>query len=366
MPFSYHAPAAKSKTPSARVPRALCYHGRVSIEDGAQVTTAFHDLTPDAVIAIVERALGVRCTNLFRPLNSYINRVYELEREDGGGLVAKFYRPGRWSHEALLDEHDFMRELVASEVPVVAPLPLLEGGTLGCDAGMHFAVYPKKSGRTFDEYTDEQWLELGRLIGRVHAVGARLRPRDRITMAPDRSTRAHVDYVLAGGFIPQDLAGRFAELTGAFIEEAAPQFAGAEMIAIHGDCHISNLIYRPGESFYIIDFDDMAVGPPVQDFWMLLPGYRGESLAEIDLFLEGYETFRRFDRRTLGLIGPLRAMRFIHYMAWCAHQVVEDGHSRVAPDFGTRAYWEREMSDLEQQMERVRAAQRRDGDDQPA
>ena len=137
-----------------------------------QGRTAFHELTPDAVIGIVERALGVRCTNLFRPLNSYINRVYELEREDGGGLVAKFYRPGRWSREALLDEHDFMRELVASEVPVIAPLPLLAGGTLGCDEGMHFAVYPKKSGRTFDEYTDEQWLELGRLLGRVHTVGA--------------------------------------------------------------------------------------------------------------------------------------------------------------------------------------------------
>jgi len=133
------------------------------------------------------------------------------------------------------------------------------------------------------------------------------------------------------------------------------------MIAIHGDCHVSNLIYRPGESFFIIDFDDMAVGPPVQDFWMLLPGYRGDSLVEIDLFLEGYETFRPFDRRTLQLIGPLRAMRFIHYVAWCAHQVAEDGHSRVAPDFGTQAYWLRELNDLEQQMERVRAGLRHAG-----
>ncbi|HWR97235.1 MAG TPA: serine/threonine protein kinase [Candidatus Methanoperedens sp.] len=322
--------------------------------------TAFHDLTPDVVIASVEAALGVRCTNLFRPLNSYINRVYELEREDGGLLVAKFYRPGRWSREALLDEHDFMRELVASEVPIVAPLELRGGGTLGSRDGMHFAVYPKKSGRVFDEYTAEQWVELGRLIGRVHVVGSRLRPRDRITLAPDRSTRGHVDFILAGGFVPPDLAGRFGEVTGAFITDAAPLFGACEMIAIHGDCHTSNLIYRPGESFFIIDFDDMAIGPPVQDFWMLLPGYRGESLAEIDDFLEGYETFRPFDRRTLGLIGPLRAMRFIHYMAWCAHQVAEDGHSRVAPDFGTRPYWLRELADLEVQVERVRAGLRRE------
>ncbi|HEY5997759.1 MAG TPA: serine/threonine protein kinase [bacterium] len=328
--------------------------------NGQEQGTAFADLTPDVVIAVVEGALGVRCTNLFRPLNSYINRVYELEREDGGGLVAKFYRPGRWSRDALLDEHDFVRELVAAEVPVVAPLPLAGGGTLGTHGEMHFAVFPKKSGRVFDEYTDEQWLELGRLLGRVHVVGSRLRPRDRITMAPELSTRTQVDYVLAGGFIPEDLEGRFRELTGAFIEESAPMFRGVEMIAIHGDCHVSNLIYRPGESFFIIDFDDMSVGPPVQDFWMLLPGYRGDSLAEIATFLEGYETFRPFDRRTLRLIGPLRAMRFIHYMAWCAHQVAEDGHSRVAPDFGTRSYWLRELNDFEQQVARVRAGLRRE------
>jgi len=322
--------------------------------------TAFHDLTPDLVISLVERALDARLTGLFRPLNSYINRVYELEREDGGGVVAKFYRPGRWSPEALQDEHDFMQALVAAEVPVVAPLPLAGGGTLGHHEQLYFAIYPKKSGRTFDEYTDDQWLELGRLLGRVHTVGSALQPRDRIVMAPDQSTRIQSDYILAGDFIPPDLAGQFRDLTDTFIAEAGPAFAGAELIPIHGDCHISNLIYRPGESFYIIDFDDMSVGPPVQDFWMLLPGYRGESLVEIDIFLEGYETFRRFDRRTLRLIGPLRAMRFIHYMAWCAHQVAEDGHSRVAPDFGTRDYWLRELGDLSTQMERIRVALRRE------
>ena len=326
-----------------------------------QQHTAFHDLTPDRVINLVETALGVRCTNLFRPLNSYINRVYELEREDGGGLVAKFYRPGRWSTDALRDEHDFMRGLVEAEVPIVAPLRLVDGGTLGNLEGMHFAVYPKKSGRTFDEYSDDQWLELGRLLGRVHTVGAALHPRDRITMAPDHSTRRQVEYILAGGFIPTELAGQFRELAGTLIDEVGPLFRDIEMICIHGDCHISNLIYRPGESFYIIDFDDMAIGPPVQDFWMLLPGYRGDSLAEIDIFLEGYEMFRAFDRRTLRLIGPLRAMRFIHYMAWCAHQVAEDGHSRVAPDFGTRDYWLRELGDLAKQIGRIRDAVDRGG-----
>jgi Ser/Thr protein kinase RdoA (MazF antagonist) len=131
-------------------------------------------------------------------------------------------------------------------------------------------------------------------------------------------------------------------------------FDGVEMIRIHGDCHFSNLIYRPDESFYIIDFDDMATGPPVQDFWMLLPHYMEKSLVEIDLFLEGYETFRAFDRRTLHLIEPLRAMRYIHYTAWCAHQFLEDGSSRAVHDFASKNYWLREIRDLTDQLERIR------------
>jgi Ser/Thr protein kinase RdoA (MazF antagonist) len=321
--------------------------------------TVFHSLTPDRVITLVEEALGTRCTNLFRTLNSYINRVYELEREDGSGLVVKFYRPGRWSREALQDEHDYLLGLTDAEIPVIPPLVCQDGSTLGCHEGIYFAVFAKKSGRSFDEYSHQQWLELGRLLGRVHSVGAKQDPKDRITMAPSKSTRDQLDYILAGDFIPPDLTAHFSGLADTLINEISPLFDNIEMIRIHGDCHFSNLIYRPGESFYIIDFDDMAVGPPVQDFWMLLPGYRGDSLLQINIFLEGYEVFRKFDRKTLRLIGPLRAMRYIHYMAWCAHQVAEDGLSRVAPDFGSREYWQQELRDLTEQLERIRVSLRR-------
>lgn len=316
---------------------------------------AFRALTPDRVISLVESALAIRCTNLCRPLNSYINRVYELEQEEGGGLVVKFYRPGRWSGNALKDEHDFLLELAAREIPVIAPLRFAQGGTLGNYKNVFFAVFPKKGGRSFDEYNDEQWLELGRLLGRVHAVGASRLPVDRITMAPDRSTREQVNYMLAGNFIPPDLTEGFKRITESLISEIRPLFQNAEMIRIHGDCHFGNLIYRPDESFHIIDFDDMAVGPPVQDLWMLLPGYVRESLAEVELFLEGYETFRHFDRRSLHLVEPLRAMRYIHYAAWCAHQVHDDGFSHAAPDFGSPAYWQREINDLAEQLDRIRS-----------
>lgn len=318
--------------------------------------SAFHRLTPDIVLGLVEQALDVRCTNLCRPLASYINRVYELEQEDGSGLVVKFYRPGRWNLAALQDEHDFLLELAGREIPVIAPLALAGNGTLSTHQGVFFAVFPKCGGRSFDEYNDEQWLEIGRLLGRVHAVGAARPPAGRIVMRPDRSTRDQVRYLLSGSLLPSDLAPQFAALAETLIGEITPLFAGVEMIRIHGDCHFSNLIHRPGESFYLIDFDDMALGPPVQDFWMLLPGYRDETFVEIDLFLEGYETFRNFDRRTLRLIEPLRAMRFIHYTAWCAYQVAEEGLSRVSPDFGTRDYWQREINDLADQLERIRSA----------
>jgi Ser/Thr protein kinase RdoA (MazF antagonist) len=315
--------------------------------------TAFHRLTPDIIITLVEKALDLRCTNLCRPLISYINRVYELEAEDGSGLVAKFYRPGRWSQDGLQDEHDFLLELAGQEIPVIKPLLLRDGSSLGRYENISFAVFPKTGGRSFDEYNDDQWLELGHLLGRTHNVGAMHLPKKRLTMAPDRSTRQQVDYILAGSFMPEDMLAQFKDLTDNLINEINPLFNNTEMIRIHGDCHFSNLIYRPDESFYIIDFDDMVVGPPVQDFWMLLPGYREDSLAEIEIFLEGYEMFRDFDMSSLQLIEPLRAMRYIHYTAWCAHQFAEDGETRVDTDFGSRQYWQIEMDDLADQLERI-------------
>ena len=322
---------------------------------------AFHGLTPDVVITLAEKALGVRCTNLCRPLNSYINRVYELEQEDRTGLVIKFYRLGRWSKNGLLDEHTFLLELAAREIPVIAPLKMADGTTLGQFGKILFACFAKCGGRSYDEYSEDQWLELGRLIGRVHAVGATHLPQDRITMAPSSSTQAQIDTLLTSNLIPAEMRQEFAGLANSLIKEISPLFESTRMIRIHGDCHFSNLIYRPDQSFYIIDFDDMAVGPPVQDFWMLLPGLMQDSLLEIDLFLEGYETFMEFDRRSLRLIEPLRAMRYIHYIAWCAHQFSEDGESRVAPNFGSREYWQQEMGDLADQLERIRNAPQQSG-----
>jgi len=316
----------------------------------------FPELGPDTVLNLVESVLDIPCTNLCRQLNSYINRVFELETVDGQGLVVKFYRPGRWSKTALQDEHDFLLELDKQEIPVIPPLSLSNGETLGVHQGeLYFSVFPRCGGRSYDEFNEDQWLEIGRLLGRSHAVGAIHPSRDRVTMLPGRSTKDQIAFILKSGVIPQKpAASRFSSICKELLSEINPMFDGVKLGRIHGDCHFSNIIYRPGESFFLIDFDDMVMGPPIQDLWMLLPGTPRESLLEIDLFLEGYETFHHFDRRTLRLIEPLRAMRFLHYIAWLTHQYIADGTTPILPEFGSSDYWETEIADLEDQLKRIR------------
>jgi Ser/Thr protein kinase RdoA (MazF antagonist) len=317
-------------------------------------SAAFPSLTPDTVISLAEQHLGCRCQAICRQLNSYINRVYELETEDGQGLVIKFYRPERWSRRTIQEADQFIRELQAEEIPVVAPLPLNSGGSLAAYENVLFSVFPRIGGRFLDEFSDDQWLEIGRLLGRMHRVGAANRAASRDTLHPLHTTADQVAFLIRGGFIPPHLQDRFNTVCSELIALIAPLFEDMEAIRLHGDCHFANLIHRPDESFFLIDFDDMVNGPPVQDVWMLFPSYRRESLPEIELFLEGYETFRSFDRRSLRLIEPLRAMRYIHYAAWCAKQSHDLGFANQNPDWGSELYWQEEINDLVEQLARIR------------
>ncbi len=322
-----------------------------------QESGGFRALGPERVLTLVEGALGVRLNNLFRPMNSYINRVFEVESTDRDRYIVKFYRPGRWSGEAILDEHRFLLDLMEREIPVIAPLTLSSGETLAESDGLFYAVFPRCGGRSMDEFSDEQWLQLGRLLGRVHEVGAMKPACNRLVMAPLQSTRAQLGYLLGSSCVPGELKSSLEQAALDIIRDIHPLFDPAQNIRIHGDCHFSNIIHRPGESMFLIDFDDMVMGQPVQDLWMLLPGEVAESFVELDLLLEGYELFRPFDRRSLRLVEPLRAMRFIHYMAWCAHQVEEDGLTRAIDGFGTRAYWQSEIADLVDQRDRIAKGQ---------
>jgi len=319
-----------------------------------ETVSDFHDLTPDAVLDLVEWALEERCSSICRPMTSYINRVYEVEMIDGSHVVAKFYRPGRWSRQAIQDEHDFLLELYQHEIPVIAPLVNAHEETLAQSGDMLFAIFERKGGRTFEDPDEELWGELGRLLARMHNVGEEINPRDRITWTPEEATRNHLDFILRSNVVgDRSLRDRYEQAVDKLITTIEPAFAGRELIRIHGDCHANNIIYRPGERFYLIDFDDMVVGTPAQDVWMLLPGYRSEVQRELDWFLDGYETFREFDYPALRLIEPLRAMRFIHFTAWCVRQNDDGGYNRLDPDFGSNSYWNTEIRDLESQLERV-------------
>ena len=314
------------------------------------IQSPFSCLDPDTILSCIERATGRRLLNVCRPHASYINRVYEVQDEDGSFLVGKFYRPGRWTREALEDEHRFVADCAARELPVISPLVLDGGSSLASCEDIFFAVYPRCGGRLVDEYSDEQWLELGRLLGRLHAVGSLQSAAGRNRLHPAQTTRSQVDYLRANDLIPVHLLPEFVDLVDQLLEIIIPLFDGIDFIRLHGDCHNSNLIHRPGESFFIIDFDDMVVGPPIQDLWMLLPGYLEESRVELALLLEGYELFHTFDRSSLMLVEPLRAMRFIHYMSWCAKQYIEDGGTRINDDFGSQTYWQQEIIDLKDQV----------------
>lgn len=316
----------------------------------------FATLSPDSVIDVVEEVLHERGNNICRPLNSYINRVYEVGLASGEFVIAKFYRPGRWSLQALQDEVDFLLELTEAEVPVVPPVASAEGSALHQLGDIPFSVFPKKGGRPLEEPARDVWPQMGRLIGRMHQVGAHRMPQDRIHLHPAESTEEHLDYILDCERMVPEHADEFEDVCGSIIDLISPLFDDVEAIRIHADLHGGNILHRPGDGYHILDFDDLSVGPAVQDLWLILPDRLPNARYELDALLSGYELFHEFSNETLRLIEPLRAMRYIHYTAWCARQIADGGFSRLAPDWGTATFWRREIADLLKQKNEIKRA----------
>ena len=314
----------------------------------------FTELTPDLLIDAVEQALGRPMAGFVHALSSYINRVYELQTVDGTRVIAKFYRPGRWPREALQDEHDFVLECAVDEIPVIAPMELATGSTLGEAAGIFFAVYPKRWGRDFEATCEEDWRRLGRILGRLHATGSRAPASHRATLHPDRFTKEGLRQLLAGGFVASRHRQPFERVANEILDTIRPLFEEVELIRVHGDCHRANILERPDEGLLLIDFDDMAMGPRVQDLWMLLPEHAKGSRLELDLILEGYRVFCDFDTRSLQLIEPLRAMRILYFICWCSKQKNDPLFSRSFPNWGTDAFWGQQTNELYEQLEVIR------------
>ncbi len=311
----------------------------------------FVNLTPDRILAAIESA-GWRCDGRLFALNSFENRVYQIGLEDAPVVVAKFYRPGRWSDAAILEEHAFSAELAQAEVPVVAPLSDPDGRTLIHAEGFRFAVFPKRPGRA-PELEDEDTLEwLGRFIARIHAIGETkpftCRPQVDIASYGE----APLAYLLRAKVLPAPLREAYeaaARHALARVRERFREAGTVRSLRLHADCHAGNILWTP-EGPYFVDLDDCRMGPAVQDLWMLLSGDRATMNRQLGAVLEGYRMFRDFDAVELLLIEPLRTLRMLHYAAWLAERWDDPAFPAAFPWFGTERYWQDQILALKEQM----------------
>jgi Ser/Thr protein kinase RdoA (MazF antagonist) len=310
----------------------------------AESSASFFALTPDRVLDAVEVG-GLRCTGRCLPLRAFENRVYEVELEDEQRLVVKFYRPGRWSRETILDEHRFLAELAEAEVPAVAPIDLGTGTTLSEIEGIYYAAFPKVRGRSLDELDAEHRRHIGRTLGRLHAVGAARPAPHRPRVDVEHYIHEPLKILLAGDFIAGTLAPRYRDVALRIADAAARPLAGVRPQRIHGDLHWGNILWtRDGP--ILVDFDDSAMGPPVQDLWLLARGEGEEARQAREDLLQGYEVFREFDRSTLALVEPLRAMRIIHMSGWIASRWDDPSFPHAFPNFKDVRYWMQEYEAL--------------------
>jgi len=315
------------------------------------VSGFFFRLTPEWVLRAVERG-GFRPTGHCSALNSLENRVYDIRLEDDRHVVAKFYRPGRWSRAAIAGEHAFLGELRAAEIPVCAPLAFADGETLHQVEGIAYAVWPRTGGRAPDELGDADLAVLGRLLARVHNVGAVREAPHRPHLGPDAYVRAPLADLEARGLLPPACADRYRAAALRLAEILDEALRGVPVHRIHGDCHAGNLL-RGREGWFFLDFDDFATGPAVQDVWMLVPGRDAEGARQRRVLLDAYRQFRDFEDRWLDLVEPLRALRFVHYAAWIGRRWEDPAFPPTFPHFGTDEYWENETRDLEEQVRRI-------------
>jgi Ser/Thr protein kinase RdoA (MazF antagonist) len=319
-------------------------------------------LTPDAVLDALA-SVGLHGDGRLLALSSYENRVYQLWLEEPfeghSAVVAKFYRPGRWSDEQILEEHAFSAELVEGEVPVVAPL-VIEGSTLHRFGNFAFSVSPRRGGRA-PELDDAEVLEwIGRFLARIHIVGARKPFDTRPALDPQSFGKVSRDWLLSHEIIPLDAQSAWTTRCDEALAMIADTPLGQKaqdriaMLRAHGDCHPGNILWVPDEGPHFVDLDDARTAPAVQDLWMLLSGDRAQRQKQLGDLLDGYEQLREFDRAELALIEPLRTLRLIHYSAWLARRWGDPTFPINFPWFGTSDYWQGQARMLDEQIEAMR------------
>lgn len=310
----------------------------------------YQALTPDRIIAAVE-AQGYLSDARILPLNSYENRVYQVGIEGGAPLIAKFYRPERWSDEQILEEHRFTQELADLEIPVVPPLADAEGNTLFYFEGFRLALYPRQGGHAPELDQLDNLVVLGRFLGRIHAVGAQRPFVHRPTVNIQSYATESYEYLREQRFLPVELEAAYCSLCEDLIQRVEEQFARVDYasIRLHGDCHAGNILWREGRPHFV-DFDDARSGPAIQDLWMLLSGDREQQSQQLQKILEGYEQFCDFNTAELALIESLRTLRIMHYAAWLARRWSDPAFPMNFPWFNSLRYWSDHILELREQL----------------
>jgi Ser/Thr protein kinase RdoA (MazF antagonist) len=310
----------------------------------------YSDLTPDRALDALA-SVGLRPDGRLLSLNSYENRVYQAWMEEGPPLIAKFYRPARWSDAQIVEEHAFALDLAGAEIPVVAPL-VIEQHTLHAFQRFRFTVFPRRGGRA-PELEDPKTLEwIGRFVGRIHAVGALRAFRKRPSLDIESHGTEPRAWLLASDLIPVDVLEAWTSVTALALDgvrRSIDRAGDVKTIRLHGDCHAGNMLWTD-DGPHFVDFDDCRMGPAVQDLWMLLSGDRASMTRQLGDLLAGYEDFREFDLRELLLVEALRTLRLIHYSAWIARRWEDPAFPAAFPWFGTQRYWQDRILELREQI----------------
>lgn len=306
-------------------------------------------LTAERVLDALDSA-GIRGDGRMIALNSYENRVYQLWRDDEPPVVAKFYRPLRWTDEAILEEHALLGELVEREIPAVAPMTL-GGRTLNAFDGFRFSVFARHGGRAPELELRGTLEHLGRFIARLHTVGAAGRFVHRPALSIESFGDASRSFLMDHGFVPDELRPAWQSVVDQALDGVRSAYRGRAFatLRLHGDCHAGNVLWTD-DGPHFVDFDDACTGPAIQDLWMLLSGDRAAMESQLGVLIGAYESFRDFDRGELALIEPLRTLRLIHYSAWLARRWDDPAFPAAFPWFNTQRYWQDRILELREQI----------------
>lgn len=313
-------------------------------------TLAYTELHPDDILASLE-SLGFCCDGRFLALNSYENRVYQVGIEDSEPVVAKFYRPARWSDEAILEEHQFTQELADADIPVVAPL-IVDGKSLHICGPFRVSVSPCRGGRAPELDNTDLLRQLGRLVARIHLQGETQDFEHRPAVDIESYGYDSSDFLLDNDFIPDDICDAYTAILEHLYDSIVACYERAgpvRELRLHADFHPGNVLVTES-TLHIVDFDDTRTGPAIQDLWMFLSGDKQEQSPQIATLLEGYEEFRRFDARELNLVEALRSLRIVHYTAWLARRWDDPAFKMAFPWFDSRRYWDEHILTLREQV----------------